>query len=62
MHRAYAAARRPTGVLAVLQGNFINNDPQMVPPGTKDWAKVHKPEPLRSASSAATSDTTASHS
>ena len=24
----------------MLQGNFINNDPQMVPPGTKDWAKV----------------------
>lgn len=30
------------GSLAVLsvQGNFINNDPQMRPPGTIDWAKV----------------------
>jgi hypothetical protein len=28
--------------LPVLQGNFINNDPQMVPPGTTDWAKVQQ--------------------
>lgn len=30
-------------VLTVLQGNFINNDPQMVPPGTQDWGKVTRP-------------------
>ncbi len=23
-----------------MQGNFIANDPQMLPPGTTDWAKA----------------------